>query len=920
MKLKRLTYFGVILLILLIAVATGAPGNSTTDTTELDAAITSATAKADSAVAGTGVGQYPQSAITALNAAIKEAQSVADDTNSIQDDIDQALTTLNEAIKDFDSAKITGADKTALTAAIKTANTKVKAAVAGTDIGQYPQSAIDTFKTAISAAQKVLDNKSAKQTEVNQAVTTLKAAQTKFDAAKITGADKTALTAAITTANTKVKAAVAGTDIGQYPQSAIDTFKTAITAAQKVADNADATQTEVNQAVTTLKAAQKKFDAAKITTVDKTALTAAMTTANTKVKAAVAGTDIGQYPQSAIDAFKTAISAAQKVADDTTATADEVTQAVTDLKAAQKKFDAAKISTVNKDALTTAIEEASTKAEAAVAGTDYGQYPQSAIDTFNAAIAAAQEIADDATATTDEVAQAVTDLETAEDVFDAAKITTVDKAALTAVIEEASTKAKKAVAGTEAGQYPQSAIDALNTAIATAQEVAEDATATESEVAQAITNLKAAKTTFDAAEITVNIILPYVTKLEETATGSDWINWNWVNPTEEDFSHVMIYMNGTFVADTSADPSVHSYNATGLAAGTTYTISISTVDVAGNISSTGVNDSATTTGMPVIYNVHGADITNTSITLKWEASSDTTSVQISRDGTILGNVSGVTSYVDGNLSIDTTYSYTLVPYDESGLAGKAVTLSLVTNASDSKGSSGGSSSGSSSGSSGGGGGGGSSEDFANIALKDADTEYLTANANVTYEFTKNGIDIMSVSFYSLKTSGEITSTVELLKNQSKLVNSTPEGDIYEYINIWVGKAGFATTTNIDKPHIIFKVKTSWIKEMGIKPTDVRLQRYNGTAWEVLPTTVISETTDYVVFDSQTPGFSPFAITAEKSLASPITTETVKEAAKAAIVTTQQVVQEKKNTIWTFVIAIAAVEVLSIGFEYYRRKR
>jgi hypothetical protein len=170
----------------------------------------------------------------------------------------------------------------------------------------------------------------------------------------------------------------------------------------------------------------------------------------------------------------------------------------------------------------------------------------------------------------------------------------------------------------------------------------------------------------------------------------------------------MIYMNGAFVADTSSDPSVHSYNATGLAAGTTYTISIRTVDVAGNISTTGVNDSATTTGLPVIYNVYGTDITNTSITLKWEASSDTSSVQISRDGTILGNVSGGTSYVDGNLSVDTTYSYTLVPYDESGLAGKAVTLSLVTNSSGSNGSSGGSSGGSSSssgGSSGGGGGG-----------------------------------------------------------------------------------------------------------------------------------------------------------------------------------------------------------------------
>jgi NAD dependent epimerase/dehydratase family enzyme len=162
MNLKRLTYFGVILIILLMNVATGATGNitgnDTVDPTALTDAIAKATAKVDSAVAGTGVGQYPQSAIDALNDAIDDAEKVADDTSSTQPQIDAALAALNEAIDVFDASKITTVpvDKTALTAAIKAANTKVKAAVAGTDIGQYPQSAIDTFNTAISAAQKFL--------------------------------------------------------------------------------------------------------------------------------------------------------------------------------------------------------------------------------------------------------------------------------------------------------------------------------------------------------------------------------------------------------------------------------------------------------------------------------------------------------------------------------------------------------------------------------------------------------------------------------------------------------------------------------------------------------------------------------------------------------------------------------------------
>jgi PGF-pre-PGF domain-containing protein len=49
--------------------------------------------------------------------------------------------------------------------------------------------------------------------------------------------------------------------------------------------------------------------------------------------------------------------------------------------------------------------------------------------------------------------------------------------------------------------------------------------------------------------------------------------------------------------------------------------------------------------------------------------------------------------------------------------------------------------------------------------------------------------------------------------------------------------------------------------MGVAPTDVRLQRYNETTWEMLPTTFVSDTTDYVVFESNILGFSPFAITA-----------------------------------------------------------
>ncbi|WP_370574159.1 PGF-pre-PGF domain-containing protein [Methanomethylovorans sp.] len=358
-----------------------------------------------------------------------------------------------------------------------------------------------------------------------------------------------------------------------------------------------------------------------------------------------------------------------------------------------------------------------------------------------------------------------------------------------------------------------------------------------------------------------------ITNLEETDADSDWINWEWTNPTDADFSHVMIYIDGLFVTNT-ADSSINTYNATGLSEEVTYTISIQTVDTSGTVNSVWVNDSATTMRLPKILNLAGTNITKNSITLTWENSDDTSRIQISRNDVVLGNVSGETSYVDSNLSSGRSYTYTLIPYNNEELEGRAVSAKLRTKSS----SSGGGGSSSKKSSSGGSGGAASVEDFANLAMKDVANTYLMMDANATYQFTREGNPVQSISLYSLKNSGQISSTIEVLNNRSKLVNSTPEESIYKYINIWVGKAGFATSANIKDAQVTFKVNSSWIQQMGLSPEDIGLQRYNGTAWEELPTTIVSDSTDYVVFESHTPGFSPFAITAEKALQSPISNE------------------------------------------------
>lgn len=503
--------------------------------------------------------------------------------------------------------------------------------------------------------------------------------------------------------------------------------------------------------------------------------------------------------------------------------------------------------------------------------------------------------------------------------------TSVDKSTLTAKLLEANLKVNAAIAGTEVGQYPQSAIDTFKAVIAALQAVADNSGATVAQVTQAATDLATAEVVFDTAIIGIDQTSPSpVTGLIVEGVGPNWIKWTWINPADADLSYAMIYLNDVFITNT-ANSSVNFYNATDLSGGTTYTIGIKTVDTSWNINATVVNSSATTLQAPTISDLDGTSITKNSITLEWKNSDDTVRVEISRDGTLIGDISGATSYTDGNLTSGTTYSYTLVPYDEEGLAGGSSSISLTTSSSKSSGGGGGSSK-----SSGGGGGAGSAEDFANVAMKDVANAYMRMNMNVTYVFTRDGNAIQSVDLYSLKNSGQITSTIEMLNNRSKLVNSTPEGSIYKYVNIWVGKSGFATAENIKDAKIKFKVNSSWMQTMGVSPSDIKLQRYSGNAWQILPTTHISNATGYVIFESQTPGFSPFAITAIKKVSAPVAIDTEEKMPSVAsedvsntpsqedVASTGQS-EPKRSSGWIFVIGLFAIVGIVLGHNWLLKR-
>ncbi|QLC49751.1 PGF-pre-PGF domain-containing protein [Methanolobus zinderi] len=170
---------------------------------------------------------------------------------------------------------------------------------------------------------------------------------------------------------------------------------------------------------------------------------------------------------------------------------------------------------------------------------------------------------------------------------------------------------------------------------------------------------------------------------------------------------------------------------------------------------------------------------------------------------------------------------------------------------------------SSSGSSSGGGGGGSTgEKYENIRVKEVESIYVTKDSRINYEFNKDGNAITSVHFDALRNAGTISTIIEVLKDRSTFAKTDVPGNVYQQMNIWVGKSGFVDPENVENLGIGFMVEKTWLEENNIESDTVKLYRYSNESWTALDTEVTEEDDEYVYFESQTPAFSPFAISSE----------------------------------------------------------
>ena len=128
-----------------------------------------------------------------------------------------------------------------------------------------------------------------------------------------------------------------------------------------------------------------------------------------------------------------------------------------------------------------------------------------------------------------------------------------------------------------------------------------------------------------------------------------------------------IYSNGRFIVTVTGT----SVNLSGLAASTTYTLTIRAKDEAGNISSpsTSLDIRTSDTHVPSApADLKANSLTETNFTLTWSASSDNVGVtgyKVLMNGTQMTSVTGTSAIISG-LTVNTTYNMTVEAMDAAG--------------------------------------------------------------------------------------------------------------------------------------------------------------------------------------------------------------------------------------------------------------
>ena len=324
--------------------------------------------------------------------AISAGQTVLSNANATQTEVDNALTTINNAKDALNGDAKKAASKEALQKAVDEAPT-----VKSDDAAYYNGSAEakTAYDNAITAGQTVLDNPDATATQITDALNAINTAKGNL---KGEATDKAALQTAVDNSAT-VKESNNYTNADETQKTAYDN---AVTAAQTVLNKTNATQAEVNQALQDLETANNNLNGdAKTEAANKAALEAAVKDAP-NVRNTPAYYNGSEEAQTA---YNNAITAGQAVLNQANPSASDVKNALDAINAAK---DNLKGETTSTEALETALTNANNAKETG----NYTNADQANQEALNNAITAGQEILKNTNATQAEVdnaAKAITD-------------------------------------------------------------------------------------------------------------------------------------------------------------------------------------------------------------------------------------------------------------------------------------------------------------------------------------------------------------------------------------------------------------------------------------------------------------------------------------------------------------------------------
>ena len=116
-------------------------------------------------------------------------------------------------------------------------------------------------------------------------------------------------------------------------------------------------------------------------------------------------------------------------------------------------------------------------------------------------------------------------------------------------------------------------------------------------------------------------------------------------------------------------------------------------------------------------------------------------------------------------------------------------------------------------------------------------------------------------------------TVEKLTQKPADITVEISGKVYQYFNI---DNENLPDENVAEAKVKFEVPTSWINQNEIIVNTIALNRFSGGVWQKLPTTRSETTTDAIIFEVTTPGFSTFAVAGESEIVAPVEEEVAPE--------------------------------------------